>query len=84
MSTTTRWCSSTRARCSPAREGATDYVEADLHEPERILGRPRRDAGLSQPVGLILSGIMGMSPTTTWRGRSSAPVAGLPSGSYLS
>ncbi|MFI1395677.1 SAM-dependent methyltransferase [Streptomyces sp. NPDC020681] len=40
-------------------EGVTDYIDADLHEPERILEAAGKILDLSQPVALMLMGILG-------------------------
>ncbi|HLV73420.1 MAG TPA: SAM-dependent methyltransferase [Vulgatibacteraceae bacterium] len=74
-----------RALLTSTREGATDYVEADLHEPESILEAAAKTLDLSQPVGLILSGIMGHVPDgDEARSIVRALLGPLPSGSYLS
>ncbi|MGI8331384.1 SAM-dependent methyltransferase [Actinomadura scrupuli] len=39
-------------------EGATDYIEADLHEPEKILEGAARTLDLTQPVAIVLMGIL--------------------------
>ncbi len=38
--------------------GVTDYVEADLREPEKILGEAARTLDFSQPVGLMLIAVL--------------------------
>ena len=40
-------------------EGATDYVDADLREPEKILREAGRTLDLTQPVAVMLIGVMG-------------------------
>jgi hypothetical protein len=45
-------------------EGVTDYIEADLHEPDRILEAATRTLDLSRPVGLMLLGILHFIPDT--------------------
>jgi SAM-dependent methyltransferase len=40
-------------------EGATEYVQGDLHEPGRIIEEAGTVLDLDEPVGLILSGILG-------------------------
>ncbi|WP_049569704.1 SAM-dependent methyltransferase [Streptomyces sp. SBT349] len=66
-------------------QGATEYIEADLREPEAILGRAAGTLDLKEPVGLILSGILGHVPT----GEEARTIVrrlmeGLLPGSYLS
>jgi S-adenosyl methyltransferase len=72
-----------RALLTSAPEGDASYLEADLGDPERILELAATKLDLSQPVALMLMGIMGHStdveayPAVRWLLR------GLPSGSYL-
>ncbi|WP_063732973.1 SAM-dependent methyltransferase [Streptomyces sp. RTd22] len=40
-------------------EGVTDYIDADLHEPERILEMAAKTLDFDQPVALMLMGILG-------------------------
>lgn len=47
-----------RALLSGAPEGVTNYVEADLNDPESILRSARETLDLSQPVALTLLGIV--------------------------
>jgi len=65
--------------------GATAYLDADLREPDAILTQAKNTLDLHQPVGLVLSGIMGHVPDT---GQAYAIVAhlmeALAPGSYLS
>jgi hypothetical protein len=74
-----------RALLVGTAEGVTDYIHADLREPNQILQAAAKTMDLSQPVALILSGIMGHVPDT---GQAHAIVRelldGLPPGSYLS
>ncbi|WP_116248437.1 SAM-dependent methyltransferase [Nocardiopsis sp. FIRDI 009] len=46
-----------RALLTGSPEGATDYIDADLHEPERILQAAARTLDFSRPVALLLLGI---------------------------
>jgi hypothetical protein len=39
-------------------EGATDYIEADLDDPETILAQAAKTLDLSQPVAIVLMGIL--------------------------
>ncbi|MEV6638450.1 SAM-dependent methyltransferase, partial [Actinoplanes sp. NPDC051470] len=74
-----------RALLTGSPEGATDYVDADLHQPELILDATAKTLDLDQPVALILSGILGhVSDLGEARDIVSRLMAGLPSGSYLS
>ncbi|QBI51845.1 SAM-dependent methyltransferase [Streptomonospora litoralis] len=65
-------------------EGTTDYIEADLRDPENILGRARGILDFSQPVALMLMGILGhVADYTEARSIVQRLVAALPPGSYL-
>jgi ubiquinone/menaquinone biosynthesis C-methylase UbiE len=39
-------------------EGGTDYIEADLNDPETILTQAAKTLDLSQPVAIVLMGIL--------------------------
>jgi hypothetical protein len=39
-------------------EGATDYIEADLGDPEALLAQAAKTLDLSQPVAIVLMGIL--------------------------
>jgi O-methyltransferase involved in polyketide biosynthesis len=39
-------------------EGATDYIDADLHDPDTILRKAARTLDFTQPVAIILLGIL--------------------------
>jgi hypothetical protein len=43
--------------------GATDYIDADLGDPDTILTEARRTLDLGQPVALMLLGILAHLPT---------------------
>jgi hypothetical protein len=47
-----------RALLTSAPEGATDYIEADLREPEKILAEAGRTLDLSRPVAIVLMAIL--------------------------
>src|SRR5699024_12527307 len=47
-----------RALMTGSPEGTTDYVHADLHEPEKILEHAAQLLDLDRPVGLMLMGIL--------------------------
>jgi hypothetical protein len=66
-------------------EGATDYIDADLREPDVILDAAQKTVDFAQPIGLILSGILGhVSDTTEARSIVARLLDALPAGSYLS
>jgi len=47
-----------RALLTSAPEGVTDYIEADLHEPAKILEAAERTLDFSQPIALMLVGVL--------------------------
>ncbi len=65
-------------------EGKTTYVDADLHEPQKILDAARETLDFDQPIALMLMGILGhIDPYELARELVAALVDALPSGSYL-
>ncbi|HET8657937.1 MAG TPA: SAM-dependent methyltransferase [Micromonosporaceae bacterium] len=48
-----------RALLTSSREGATDYIDADLRQPAQILAGAARTLDLTQPTALMLLGILG-------------------------
>lgn len=73
-----------RALLTSDPAGACDYIDADLHNADRILREAERTLDLTTPITLILSGIMGHIPTYEQaRSIVSQLLATLPSGSYL-
>jgi len=65
-------------------QGVTAYVDADLHDPERILAAALRTLDLTRPVGLMLLGILGhIDDDAEARSIVKQLVEALPSGSYL-
>jgi len=74
-----------RALLVSTPEGATNYIDADLREPEKILDAAGTTLDFSQPIALILSGILGhITDTAEARSIVTRLLDGLPSGSYLS
>ncbi|MGH3908944.1 MAG: SAM-dependent methyltransferase [Pseudonocardiaceae bacterium] len=47
-----------RALLTSTPEGVTDYIDADLREPEKILQEAARTLDFSQPIALMLLGIL--------------------------
>src|SRR5256714_4397962 len=65
-------------------EGACAYLEADVRDPEAILAEAAKTLDFSQPVGLMLMGILGLvGDYDEARSIVRTLVAALPSGSYL-
>lgn len=74
-----------RALLRSSPEGATAYIDADMHDPDAILGSPEfRDLiDLDQPVGLMVIGIMHFILPPEDRRLIARRLDPLPSGSYL-
>ncbi|WP_163550093.1 SAM-dependent methyltransferase [Candidatus Frankia nodulisporulans] len=65
-------------------EGATDYLDADLHDPATVLAGAARTLDLDQPVALLLMGVLGhVADDEELRRIVDALLAPLVSGSYL-
>jgi hypothetical protein len=73
-----------QALLSSTPEGATDYLQADLHDPSTILAEAGQTLDFSQPVALMLLAILQFIPDSEDPyGLVSRLVDALPSGSYL-
>ncbi|CUU61253.1 S-adenosyl methyltransferase [Parafrankia irregularis] len=65
-------------------EGATACVDADLHDPAAILRLAGRTLDFREPVGLVLTAVLGLIPDLDEAcSIVHALMAALPSGSYL-
>ncbi|MEU8342052.1 S-adenosyl methyltransferase [Actinomadura meyerae] len=65
-------------------EGATDYIEADVRDPESILERASATLDFSQPVAIMMLGILNFIPGEDEAQRVvDRLVAAVPSGSHL-
>ncbi|TQN33566.1 S-adenosyl methyltransferase [Haloactinospora alba] len=72
-----------RALLIGSEQGATDYLHADLRDPDTVLKNARQTLDLTQPVGLMLMGVLGHIPDDEAPGIVGRLLEGLPSGSYL-
>jgi trans-aconitate methyltransferase len=73
-----------RALLTSTPEGVTDYVDADLHDPDKILDAAANTLDFTVPIALILSGIMGhIADAEGPHAIVSRLMDHLPSGSYL-
>jgi S-adenosyl methyltransferase len=73
-----------RALLTSSPEGATDYVEADVRDPDTILREAARTLDFTQPIGLMMLGILGHIPDSdNPQAIVSRLLDSLPSGSYL-
>ncbi|WP_246268874.1 SAM-dependent methyltransferase [Acrocarpospora macrocephala] len=72
------------ALLTSAPEGATDYIQADVRDPDFILGKAAETLDFSRPTALMLMGIMGLvADYDEARTVVDRLLAALPSGSYL-
>ncbi len=73
-----------RALLTSSPEGATSYIDADLREPDKILREAAQSLDFTQPIALMLMGIMGhITGYDKARSIVKQLVDGLRSGSYL-
>ena len=73
-----------RALLTSSAEGACDYIDADMREPQAILTAADRTLDLTRPVALLLMGVMGhISGYDEARGIVRDLLGGLSAGSYL-
>ncbi len=73
-----------RALLTSTPEGATDYVFADLRDPDTILREAAGTLDLTQPVGLMLLGVLNhIMDTAEAHAIVNQLVDALPPGSYL-
>ncbi|GAB3672090.1 SAM-dependent methyltransferase [Streptomyces sparsus] len=73
-----------RALLTSTAEGATDYIDADLHDPEAILREAAKTLDLTKPTAVMLLGIvMFVADTDRARAIIRELVDAVPSGSYL-
>jgi len=78
--------STARALLTSSPEGRTAYIQADLRDPEKILGDPatRDTLDFTKPVALMLVAILHFIPDSDDPQRVIRTLLGaLPSGSYL-
>jgi hypothetical protein len=73
-----------RALLTISPKGTTNYVDADMGDPEKVLQEAAKWLDLTQPVALTLMGVLG-HVTDYGEARSivAALLDGLPAGSYL-
>ncbi|SDE16684.1 SAM-dependent methyltransferase [Streptomyces prasinopilosus] len=65
-------------------EGATDYVEADVRDPDVVLGQAARTLDFDRPVAVMMLGVLHFVPVTGQaRGTVRRIMERVPSGSFL-
>jgi S-adenosyl methyltransferase len=73
-----------RALLTSTPEGATDYIDADLRDPDAILREAAPTLDLNKPVALMLMGILGhVKSDDEVRSIIGRLMDALPSGTYL-
>jgi len=76
-----------RALLTSAPGGMTSYIEADVRDTEEILGEAAGTLDFSQPIALMMLGIMGQLPDSAGpsgpRSIVTTLLDALPPGSYL-
>jgi hypothetical protein len=73
-----------RALLTSTPEGKTDYLDADVRDPDAILAEAERTLDFSRPVALMLLGIMQfVEDTAEAQAIVRRLLAALPAGSYL-
>jgi hypothetical protein len=73
-----------RALLTSSPEGATDYIDADMHDPASILREATKTLDFGRPVALIMMGILGhIEDDAEAKSIIDAFLAQMPSGSYL-
>jgi len=73
-----------RALLTSTPQGVTDYIDADLREPDKILEAAAKTLDFTQPIALMLMGIMGhIGDYDEARSMVRRLLDALPSGSYL-
>ena len=73
-----------RALLTSTPEGATTFLQADVHQPDAILAEAERLLDLTQPVALMMLGILGnVADTDEARSIVTRLLDAVPPGSYL-
>lgn len=73
-----------RALLTSSPQGATDYIDADANDPEYIISKAADTLDFSQPIALMMLGILGnIADTDTARVIMRRLVDAAPAGSFL-
>jgi hypothetical protein len=73
-----------RALLTAAPPGTTNYIDGDLHDPDEIVEKARQTLDFTQPIALMLMGILGhISDYDEARSIVRRLLGPLPPGSYL-
>jgi O-methyltransferase involved in polyketide biosynthesis len=73
-----------RALLTSTPEGATDYIDADLRDPDTILQQAARTLDFTQPIAIMLMGILGhIAEDEQAQSIVKRLLGGVPAASYL-
>jgi O-methyltransferase involved in polyketide biosynthesis len=73
-----------RALLTSTLEGACDYIDADVRDPDKILAAAARTLDFTKPVAVMMLGVLGQIPDSdNPRSIISTMLDAVPSGSYL-
>jgi S-adenosyl methyltransferase len=72
-----------RALLTSGPEGATDYIDADMHDVDTIVREAARTLDFSQPIAVMLLGVLGYAEYDEARAIVKRLLDAVPSGSYL-
>lgn len=75
-----------RALLTSSPDGVTDYVDADVHDPDEILRAAARTLDFTQPIAVMMLGILGNVADSDEPGPAQIVdqfIGAVPSGSYL-
>jgi O-methyltransferase involved in polyketide biosynthesis len=73
-----------RALLTSSPEGETNYIDADLHDPDAVLAEAAKTLDFDQPIALLLIGVLGhVADYDEARSILSKLLERLPSGSFL-
>jgi hypothetical protein len=72
-----------RALLTSGPEGATDYVDADMHDIDKIVHEAARTLDFSQPIAIMMLGVLGYAEYEDALSIVKRLLDAVPSGSYL-
>lgn len=72
-----------RALLTSTPQGATNYIDSDMRDTDKVLREAAQTLNFDQPIALTLMGVMGHIPGEEAYAIVDRLMAGLPSGSYL-
>jgi O-methyltransferase involved in polyketide biosynthesis len=72
-----------RALLTSGPEGATDYVDADMHDVDKIIREAARTLDFAEPIAVMMLGVLGYAEYEDARSIIKRLLDAVPSGSYL-